>query len=196
MDGKGRACAVASLLIQSGQRKVVEQVSKKNNHVRIADLAGGPVVDWILISGLTQEECALIQPSYNWTPESEPTEAQKAELRRHFEAVVLDLRENAAASLARALERLLPKIEPGRRRGFLLKEGKGDLRVVHRSSKALRVRVVTLDRDVAILKTGDWFALDAGGDRIVESRGAFALVEWEGTAEVTSSSVAAVWRPR
>jgi hypothetical protein len=35
-----------------------------NNHLRLKDLDDGPLMEWVLNSGLTLEECALIQPHY------------------------------------------------------------------------------------------------------------------------------------
>ncbi|MES2920600.1 MAG: hypothetical protein V4819_03590 [Verrucomicrobiota bacterium] len=48
-----------------------------NNHIRLIALADGPLMEWVLHSGLTLEECALIQPGYSYLscndclPESE-----------------------------------------------------------------------------------------------------------------------------
>src|SRR6185503_4294446 len=61
LDGRGKPCPLASIIIESGRRDLVEEAARKNNNVKIVDLRDGPVVDWILSSGLTQEECILIQ---------------------------------------------------------------------------------------------------------------------------------------
>ena len=61
LDAKGRPCPLASVIIASGRRDLVDQAARENNGVKVADLRRGPVVDWILRSGLTQEECVLIQ---------------------------------------------------------------------------------------------------------------------------------------
>lgn len=63
-DRHGRPCSVAYLMIKCGLAALVDRVSRGNNLVRISDITRGPVMDWILVSGLTKEECALIQPCY------------------------------------------------------------------------------------------------------------------------------------
>lgn len=53
-------------------------IAKANNQIRIKDVKDGPILDWILRSGLTQEEC--VQGTYLpphayiaiWTPASGP----------------------------------------------------------------------------------------------------------------------------
>jgi uncharacterized protein YjbI with pentapeptide repeats len=49
---------------QSGWSQAVEAVAQQSNFVFIDDVAEGPVLEWILHSGLTKEEAALIQPAY------------------------------------------------------------------------------------------------------------------------------------
>jgi len=66
VDARGAPCAVAYLMLKAGREDLVRQVVEDNNYVRIADLRDGPVLDWIRSSGLTQEECAAIQPTYRW----------------------------------------------------------------------------------------------------------------------------------
>ncbi len=65
VDAHNVPCAVAHLMREAGASELVEEVRKKNNLVRLWVLKEGPVLDWILLSGLTREECALIQPSYD-----------------------------------------------------------------------------------------------------------------------------------
>ena len=64
LDGRGTACAVAHLMRQAGLESEVQRIARDDNHVRIGDVEDGPVLDWIVVSGLTREECAWIQPSY------------------------------------------------------------------------------------------------------------------------------------
>lgn len=118
VDQKGSACAVAYLLIQSGYSELVEEIRKTNNHVRIGNVLQGPLIDWILFSGLTQEECALIQPTYRG-PDGKlrgpgcrlnrPTEHER--LAMHFRSVIAQLERDTPKSLALAFERLQPRIE-------------------------------------------------------------------------------------
>jgi hypothetical protein len=46
----------------------VTAIQRANNFVYVTDVHEGPLVDWVLISGLTQEEAALIQPGYQPPP--------------------------------------------------------------------------------------------------------------------------------
>jgi len=47
-----------------GRDLEVAAIVEKNNLVRVNDVQQGCLIDWIHISGLTQEEAALIQPGY------------------------------------------------------------------------------------------------------------------------------------
>jgi hypothetical protein len=64
VDRHDTACAVGYLMRMSGWEREVANVAETNNYVYITDVRDGPVRDWILRSGLTQEEAALIQPAY------------------------------------------------------------------------------------------------------------------------------------
>lgn len=63
-DRAQTACAVGYLMCRSGFREEAEGIAEKNRFVYVDEVTGGPLVDWILTSGLTQEEAALIQPTY------------------------------------------------------------------------------------------------------------------------------------
>ncbi|HWU86515.1 MAG TPA: hypothetical protein VN253_04545 [Kofleriaceae bacterium] len=65
-DPDGHLCAVATMMDKGGQHDLVERTAEDQNFVRIADLSSGSLVDWVLLSGLTQEEIVMIQ---------QPTEA-------------------------------------------------------------------------------------------------------------------------
>jgi hypothetical protein len=71
VDRHDTACAVGYLMRQSGAGRAVAAIVQANNFVYVTDVHDGPLVDWILTSGLTQEEAALIQPGY-YGPESPP----------------------------------------------------------------------------------------------------------------------------
>jgi hypothetical protein len=107
VDPDGTPCAVAHLMIESGSAELVQRVAETDNYVRIATLAGGPVVDWILRSGLTQMECADIQPTYEFEA------LRMRRLERHFEEVIAEL-ERATNAIADDLVSLLgPEISSG-----------------------------------------------------------------------------------
>jgi len=104
-----------------------DKIATTNNNVRVKDVKDGPVLDWILTSGLTQEEAAIIQPGYTYLacdaclPGSEakkksfgkPTEEAKrveaedqTRIRAHLAKVEKMLRASTAASLKTAAARL------------------------------------------------------------------------------------------
>jgi hypothetical protein len=60
-DQRGRPCPMAALIEQSGGRGLVDWVVADNNQLRLADVHDGPLMDWMVNSGLTQEEVELVQ---------------------------------------------------------------------------------------------------------------------------------------
>ena len=64
-DAAGRECPMASLITQSGHDDLVSEVVAKNNELRLADVTEGPLMDWILDSGLTKDEVVMIQGAMN-----------------------------------------------------------------------------------------------------------------------------------
>ncbi len=63
-DDEGHLCAVANLINLDGHIKLIESTALANNYIVLAKLDRGPLVDWILDSGFTQEEIAAIQVPY------------------------------------------------------------------------------------------------------------------------------------
>ena len=111
VDDRGYACAVAHLMIQDGLRAEVDRIAAADNHVRVMDVSEGPLVEWVLGSGLLQEEAARVQPGYDFmrpTPppiDLEPGIVERRRIQRHLETVVAELRRDAEASLATAVDR-------------------------------------------------------------------------------------------
>ena len=64
VDSHDTACAVGHLMRLSGWGTVVETIRANNNFVYVTDVSDGPLLEWVLQSGLTYEEAALIQPGY------------------------------------------------------------------------------------------------------------------------------------
>jgi hypothetical protein len=132
VDEYGVRCAVAEMIHDGGHYTLVSRVRQTNNRVKIMDITDGPVRDWILTSGLTQEECALIQPSYPCDPPLTKAEAEAERqrmarelealrlwllaevdrLRQHLSGVLRKLEADTDASLDLALERLLKACSP------------------------------------------------------------------------------------
>ena len=64
-DAEYHLCAVATIVSDDGHDGLVGMVATDQNNVRIADITSGPLYDWALTSGFTQEELAMIQYP-NW----------------------------------------------------------------------------------------------------------------------------------
>jgi hypothetical protein len=60
-DPQGRRCAVANLIHLDGLDDVVDRMVVEHNDVVVADQDSGPLHDWVLTSGLTNEEVRRIQ---------------------------------------------------------------------------------------------------------------------------------------
>src|SRR5262249_3078540 len=77
-DADGRYCAVANLIHVDGRDDLVESTVREHNDLAIHDVHDGPIMDWILESGLTQEELERIQfPSRPLTLVRPPDAAPK-----------------------------------------------------------------------------------------------------------------------
>jgi hypothetical protein len=64
VDRHDTACAVGHLMRESGWEREVNLIEATNLFVYVTDVNDGPLVHWVLQSGLTQEEATLIQPGY------------------------------------------------------------------------------------------------------------------------------------
>lgn len=60
----GTRCSVGHLLVEDGREDLVASVMADDPTLRIEDLEGGPVLEWIESNGFTREEAARIQPAY------------------------------------------------------------------------------------------------------------------------------------
>lgn len=109
LDGRGKPCPLASIIIDSGRRDLVEEAARTNNGVKVADLTEGPLVAWILQSGLTQEECILIQrPSKSGADIARPVrDTEQRRLAAELELVERTIRMNTEASLTLSVKRMI-----------------------------------------------------------------------------------------
>jgi hypothetical protein len=123
-DEAGHLCAAATIINASCQTDLVARVADQDNFIRLADVTAGPLMDWILTSGLTQAEIAAIQEPFNPVyvePELQPQPApivavdgrlRRAEdlrLARKYREVEAMLVKNQAASLELAVDRLMAR---------------------------------------------------------------------------------------
>ncbi len=64
IDRNGNICAVGYLVEQTAGRETAEKINKNHQYDELLAMNDRVVDEWINSSGLTKEECAMIQPSY------------------------------------------------------------------------------------------------------------------------------------
>jgi hypothetical protein len=62
IDRRGTHCAVGYLVDRSGFSEAADTIAKKENFALLRDIQNPQLDPWIAQSGLTKEECAMIQP--------------------------------------------------------------------------------------------------------------------------------------
>lgn len=67
IDKDGTICAVGYLVEQTAGHETAEKINKKFQYARIAEMQTAELDTWIENSGLTKEECKMIQPEYGPT---------------------------------------------------------------------------------------------------------------------------------
>ncbi len=122
LDEQGHFCAAATIIRNSGRVDLANTVAAQNNFIRLGDVTQGPVMDWILTSGLTQVEIAAIQEPFEgvgggWRrePMEQPVVAidpalrtrEDARLMAKYKQVEAQILKNASASLDAATDRLM-----------------------------------------------------------------------------------------
>jgi hypothetical protein len=124
-DSQGHYCAVANLVHQDGRDDLVNDVVGTNNALVVSDVHAGPLHDWMMTSGLTEEELARVQapaPMVIRRPVLNrglpvavaakaaplPNEDQmRAAIRAHLATVEAELVRDTDSSLDLAVDRLL-----------------------------------------------------------------------------------------
>ena len=121
-DQQGHFCAAATIIRASGAVELVDRIAEDNNFFRIANVEQGPVMDWILTSGLTKEELVMIQKPFRPVtarPELDPDSIVKidpklraaetrrlAKLYRNIESkLVASQRKNLELAVDRVMKR-------------------------------------------------------------------------------------------
>lgn len=66
IDRDGTICAVGYLIEQTTNRQIAESINSKFKYDVLLAMNNPTVDNWILTSGLTKEECAMIQPTYTY----------------------------------------------------------------------------------------------------------------------------------
>ena len=119
-DQDGHFCAAATIIRASGEVALVDKVAEQSNFIRLVDVKQGPLMDWMLTSGFTQEELVMIQKPFRpvtarpgpdlVTPVAiDPTLRAKetARLFKVYKDVDAKLVKAQKASLERAVDRLM-----------------------------------------------------------------------------------------
>ncbi len=68
IDKDGKICAVGYLVEQTAGRKSAEKINDNHKYDKLLAMNDRTVDSWISTSGLTKEECAMIQPTYGPPP--------------------------------------------------------------------------------------------------------------------------------
>ena len=121
LDDAGHLCAAATIIKASGDEALVMQVARDDNFIRLADVTQGPLMDWILTSGLTQAEIVAIQrPFANVGRPVQPVTfeqpvivdsrlraAEDARLAKLYRTIDATIVKHQRASLELAVDRLM-----------------------------------------------------------------------------------------
>lgn len=119
-DQQGNFCAAATIMVMSGSEDLATQIAEDNNFLRLADIKQGAIMDWMLLTGLTQEELVMIQKPFNpvsLRPQPRPDQivsidpglraAETARLRAKYKAVDSQLARGKDKALDLATDRLM-----------------------------------------------------------------------------------------
>lgn len=71
-DKHDQICAVGYLVQQTGNEALVREIESTENYATIYEMTNPKLIEWVNQSGLTLEECAMIQPTYSTPIESDP----------------------------------------------------------------------------------------------------------------------------
>lgn len=78
IDGGGNLCAAATLISKDWGREAATRVGSENLEIKLADVTAGPVLDWMLTSGLTRAELVAIQlPGDTFMPDARELEVNR-----------------------------------------------------------------------------------------------------------------------
>ncbi len=110
-DQEGHLCAAATMIDRDGKHELVRDIASSDNHIRLLDVTSGPVMSWMLTSGLTIEEIDRIQKP---APRPNPSamkpgwrEQADASLAASYRETAQFLADHAAAGLDDATDRLM-----------------------------------------------------------------------------------------
>jgi hypothetical protein len=111
IDDEGHVCAAANLINLDGYGALVKKTARTDNYIVLAQVTKGPLFDWMLTSGFTQEEIAQIQEPYMPTAEIGPQENPQiaTSVAPHFAAppITADEERVRVQKVLRAVHKLL-----------------------------------------------------------------------------------------
>lgn len=64
IDDNGTICAVGYLVEKTAGREAAEQINDRHMYQEIMEMQDPMIFEWMQQNGVTEEECAIIQPSY------------------------------------------------------------------------------------------------------------------------------------
>ena len=119
IDDAGNLCAAATLINASGKEELVKLVGEQTNFIRLGDVKQGPLMDWMLTSGFTQEEVVAIQAPMVYSGDEmrmweqqrrvndELRVAEAARLKKVYKTVERSIVKNQKKSIEVAVTRLM-----------------------------------------------------------------------------------------
>ena len=125
IDDAGHVCAAANLIRLDGYGDLVKKTAQDDNFIVLSTVTKGPLMDWMLASGFTQEEIAEIQEPYMPIGDLDPSlveppephfaaaplsaQLEKERVQKVLRSVHAKLSANSEKSLYLAVQRLADK---------------------------------------------------------------------------------------
>jgi hypothetical protein len=108
-DDSGHFCAAATMIDKDGQHELAEKTGNANPYIRLLDTTEGPLLDWMMTSGLTIEEIDRIQAPMIEPPmvDAQTLAAEDAKLKKGYIATEAFLKKHANEDLELATTRLM-----------------------------------------------------------------------------------------
>jgi hypothetical protein len=108
-DENGHFCAAATMIDKDGQHELAETTATTNNNLRLLDVTTGPLLDWMLTSGLTIEDIDRIQAPAVMPAriDAHTLAIEDAKLKKGYIATEAFLKKHAAEDLEIATTRLM-----------------------------------------------------------------------------------------
>jgi hypothetical protein len=111
-DEDGHLCAAATI-INASDPSLVARVARERNNIKLADVTGGPLLDWILTSGFTHAEIVAIQEPFFGPVEQpvveDPRVTEDNRLYRRYSEVAAMIAAQDEASLDEIVDALMAR---------------------------------------------------------------------------------------